>query len=196
MGIAIKVEHELALKRLKGIEERAANLRAWSVNFGQYMRKEIDRNFAVGGRPRRWPPLKAGSKSSWLGRRRSHWGKGGWRSGRLSGRGRAALRGRLPLTDTGLMRRSIHAIPGSRSTKVVCADWKGAIHQCGARTRPRVIRPRRKKALAWPYGPGPVRRVNHPGSVIPPRPFLVFLPENLAYARATLPRFVAEGRVR
>lgn len=45
-----------------------------------------------------------------------------------------------------------------------------AIHQLGGRTRPHTIQPRTKKALA--FGGRFAKRVNHPGSVIPARPFL------------------------
>lgn len=46
-----------------------------------------------------------------------------------------------------------------------------AIHQFGGTTKPHVIRPRNKKALKFN---GKIRRsVNHPGSKIPARPFLV-----------------------
>lgn len=48
----------------------------------------------------------------------------------------------------------------------------GAIHQFGGKTAPHVIRPKNKKALAWPGARHPVRGVNHPGSEIPARPFL------------------------
>lgn len=50
-----------------------------------------------------------------------------------------------------------------------------AIHEFGGRTSAHVIRPRRAKALRWYDGEGnPVfaRYVNHPGSVIPARPYL------------------------
>jgi len=51
----------------------------------------------------------------------------------------------------------------------------GAIHQMGGTTSPHVIRPKTKKALAWPGGRHPVRSVNHPGSAIPARrPFIPF----------------------
>ena len=47
-----------------------------------------------------------------------------------------------------------------------------AIHQFGGKTRAHVIRPKKKKALAWPGARHPARAVNHPGSNIPARPFL------------------------
>ncbi len=50
-----------------------------------------------------------------------------------------------------------------------------AIHQFGGTTKPHVILPKNKKALAWPGGTGPVKKVNHPGSKIPARPMLPFI---------------------
>ncbi|CRL44649.1 Phage virion morphogenesis family protein [Sodalis glossinidius str. 'morsitans'] len=44
------------------------------------------------------------------------------------------------------------------------------IHQQGTTNRPHVIRPRYKKALV--FNGRVVKRVNHPGSTIPARPFL------------------------
>ncbi|WP_337050178.1 phage virion morphogenesis protein, partial [Serratia fonticola] len=46
----------------------------------------------------------------------------------------------------------------------------GPIHQFGGKTRPHVILPRNKQALA--FNGRVVKKVNHPGSDIPARPFL------------------------
>jgi phage gpG-like protein len=51
-----------------------------------------------------------------------------------------------------------------------------AIHQFGGQTKPHVIKPRYKRALA--FGGVIVRQVQHPGSNIPARPFLVLTPED------------------
>lgn len=48
-----------------------------------------------------------------------------------------------------------------------------AIHQFGGKTRPHVIRAKNKQALAWPGGKYPVRQVNHPGSKVPARPYML-----------------------
>ena len=76
------------------------------------------------------------------------------------------------LTDTGRLRASItHSVAGDAvevGTNVVYA----AIHQFGGKTKPRTIRPRRKKALFWPGAGHPVASVQHPGSDVPARPFL------------------------
>jgi phage gpG-like protein len=51
-----------------------------------------------------------------------------------------------------------------------------AIHQFGGQTKPHVIRPKFKRALA--FGGVVVRQVQHPGSKIPARPFLALTPED------------------
>lgn len=51
----------------------------------------------------------------------------------------------------------------------------GRIHQFGGRTAAHVIMPRKAKALRWFAGDGGkifAKRVNHPGSVIPARPYV------------------------
>jgi len=54
------------------------------------------------------------------------------------------------------------------------------IHQFGGKTPPHEILPRRKSALAFTsakFGNVIVRKVNHPGSRIPPRPFIPITPD-------------------
>ena len=47
-----------------------------------------------------------------------------------------------------------------------------AIHEYGGRTSPHVIEPRTAGALFWPGASHPVKRVNHPGSVIREKRYL------------------------
>lgn len=67
-----------------------------------------------------------------------------------------------------------------------------AIHQFGGRTKPHVIRPKTKQGLMFPGAPHPLKKVDHPGSRIPARPMLPFIPnsggtpELAAWARARL----------
>ena len=63
-----------------------------------------------------------------------------------------------------------------------------AIHQFGGKTRPSVIRPVRAKALKTPFGF--FKKVVHPGSDIPARPFLVLQEEDLTEMRETLKDYV------
>lgn len=70
-----------------------------------------------------------------------------------------------------------------------------ALHQFGGRTAPHTIEPRRARALHWISGGGDhfARRVHHPGSNIPARPFIPITPSgDLTPAAATLIRAAAE----
>lgn len=67
------------------------------------------------------------------------------------------------------LQRSIRAESRGEGSGAVVSDRKyAAFHQYG--TKPYTIRPKNKKALFWPGGPGPRARVNHPG--LPARPFI------------------------
>ena len=85
---------------------------------------------------------------------------------------RARREGGQTLSDDGDLRRSITPFASDVEAVVATNVAYAAIHQFGGRTPPRTIRPKRKRALFWPGARHPVRKVNHPGSVIPARPFL------------------------
>lgn len=85
---------------------------------------------------------------------------------------RAIREGGQTLTDSARLRSSITYNVLTDGVEVGTNVIYAAIHQLGGRTPPRVIRPRNKRALYWPGARHPVRSVNHPGSVIPARPFL------------------------
>ncbi len=81
-------------------------------------------------------------------------------------------------TRTGQLRRSIHArAQGSGFDTVVTVGPSvhyAAIHEFGGKTAPRTILPRRAKVLRFEAGGRTIfaRRVNHPGSRIPARPYM------------------------
>ena len=75
------------------------------------------------------------------------------------------------LTVSGILRDSIHPQMNGNNSVIIGTNVEyAAIHQLGGRTAAHVILPRNKKALKTPFGL--FRKVNHPGSVIPARPFL------------------------
>ncbi|OOF45620.1 phage virion morphogenesis protein [Rodentibacter trehalosifermentans] len=83
-----------------------------------------------------------------------------------------------PLIDSGALRNSIHASWDNDEAQVGTNLKYAAIHQFGGKTKPHKIKPVTKKALA--FG-GIVRKsVNHPGSTIQARPFLVLTPQDEA----------------
>ena len=76
--------------------------------------------------------------------------------------------GRTPLNLTGRMRDDISPSSGADWVELTAHAKQARWHQEG--TDPYEIRPKNGKALAWPGGPGPRAKVNHPG--LPARPFM------------------------
>jgi phage virion morphogenesis protein len=87
-----------------------------------------------------------------------------------------------PLLDTGTMRDQIASEVGPDFVQIVASAKQASWHQFG--TDPFVILPKSRQALAWPGGPGPRKRVNHPG--LPPRPFLGLSDEDRAQMDAVV----------
>lgn len=95
------------------------------------------------------------------------------------------------LKKTGTLFRSVRVINADGKGVTVGADRKyAAIHQLGGQTKPHKITAKNGKALAFGgsyrgmggavtggIGTIVVRSVNHPGSKIPARPFLPFMPD-------------------
>jgi phage gpG-like protein len=81
------------------------------------------------------------------------------------------------LTVSGHLRDSIrYQLIGNDSVAVGTNKIYAAIHQLGGRTSAHDIFPIRKKALKTPFGL--FKKVRHPGSNIPARPFLGLSSEN------------------
>lgn len=76
--------------------------------------------------------------------------------------------GRTPLMDTGTLHDQIAPDHGSDWVELRATAKQARWHQEG--TDPYTIVPSQKQALAWPGGPGPRKKVEHPG--LPPRPFI------------------------
>jgi phage gpG-like protein len=99
-----------------------------------------------------------------------------------------------PLRASGALWQSIRVLGCTNTEAKVGTDRPYAQwHQFG--TKPYDIRPKNKKALAWPGGPGPRKVVHHPG--LPPRPFFPFDSSGnlIPTARASMER-VAENKLR
>lgn len=77
-------------------------------------------------------------------------------------------RGGTPLYLTGELQSQLYPFHGRDHAGVASPTAYASHHQYG--TSPYQIRPKNKKALAWPGGAHPVRGVNHPGLVA--RPFM------------------------
>lgn len=85
---------------------------------------------------------------------------------------RAELESGLTLTGPGAhLRGSIVHRPSADDVTVGTNMVYAAIHQFGGRTRPHEIRPRKLNG-ALKFGKVFAKRVSHPGSLMPARPFL------------------------
>ncbi|MDX9785454.1 MAG: phage virion morphogenesis protein [Desulfobacterales bacterium] len=121
--ISISASDDGVLKLLKAAADRLADTRPLMSVIAETLKASVEKNFAAGGRPDRWPVSK--------------------RAGRDGGQ---------TLSLTGRLRRSITAESGADWAAVGTNVKYAAIHQLGGKTEPRVIRPRVKKALKTPFG--------------------------------------------
>lgn len=81
------------------------------------------------------------------------------------------------LQNTGNLRNSIQAVSDKDTAQVGTNVAYAAIHQFGGQTKPHKILPKApKKALM--FGGRVYKSVSHPGSLIPPRPFLRLTPQD------------------
>lgn len=113
------------------------------------MMDEVEDNFRSEGRPK------------WLGFKYTPSAKRGGSGAKL-------------LQDSGQLASSIQEHSSNDTAAVGTNKVYAAIHQFGGKTKPHIIKPRNKKALA--FGGRVVKSVNHPGSNIPARPFLSITP--------------------
>lgn len=125
------------------------------------MLSEVEDNFAAQGRPR-WLELKSVNLA------RAGYSKS--KAGKWAFRKRNSKPGYMILQDTGRLASSITQAFSADSASVGTNLVYAAIHQFGGRTKAHLIRAKNARALATPYGPR--KSVQHPGSVIPARPFL------------------------
>jgi phage virion morphogenesis protein len=139
-----------ALTRLSG---KARRLSPAFKNIGEELLRSTQERFADQTDPdgRRWQPLKPST---------------------LAGKTKRGYGGQGILTMRRHLRDSFRYQADSNGVRIGTNRIYGAIHQFGGRTSAHVIRPKNKKALAWPGARNPVRGVHHPGSNIPARPFL------------------------
>lgn len=140
----IEIQADEALSALSGVARGLVDASPLMRMIAGSLVAETQKNFEAGGRP------------AWL----------GLSPGTLKKRGAGAQ----TLQDTGRLRASVSDDHGSDFARVGSNVAYAAIHQLGGQTAPHVIRPRNKKALA--FNGRVVKKVNHPGSKIPARPFL------------------------
>jgi phage virion morphogenesis protein len=170
---------EAALERLAQAMSHRASLMA---EIAGIMHGAVEENFAREGRPA-WLGLKPGS---WLSR-----------AGALTKTGQVSaaryernVRGGKILQRSGQLAASITPASDNDSAMVGTNKVYARIHQFGGTTKPHVIEAKNKQALAWATGGHPVKKVNHPGSVIPARPFLLLTDEDEAAICETVTEYL------
>ncbi|MES2707135.1 MAG: phage virion morphogenesis protein [Verrucomicrobiota bacterium] len=79
------------------------------------------------------------------------------------------------------LRQSVRVV-GAGGVTIGSDRLYAAIHQLGGKTPPHIIRPKNKKALK--FGGTFAKKVNHPGSRIPSRPYMPFYRDGSITERA------------
>jgi phage virion morphogenesis protein len=161
MQITIHADNAEVNRTLAGLSARMGELSPVMRAIGEIVRSSAERNFAASGRPE-WPESE-----------------------------RVKRKGGQTLSLTGRLRRSLSVRADKDRVAVGTNVVYAAIHQLGGKTGPHTIRPKKAKALFWPGARHPVKSVNHPGSVIPARPFLMVQNEDWTEIRGVLNRYLA-----
>lgn len=170
--IEIEINCEAVQKLLEQAAEGLQNSAPLMEVVAARLHRAVDDNFESQGRPA-WAGLKTGS---WLSRAGPLTKRGNVSKARYN---KKVVDGKI-LQDSGRLRNSITKQSDADSAVVGTNVVYAAIHNFGGQTAARVIYPSKKKALAWATGRHPVKKVNHPGSKIPARPFMVLTPEDEA----------------
>jgi len=150
MRITIKVNDAEIIKALGRIERKTGNPSGALKILGERMLRHTEDRFArqqdPAGRP--WKQLRPST--------------------------RAQKRNPRILDEKGHLRGSIRYQVDGNVLRVGTNVPYGPVHQLGGKAH--IIKPKRKKALAWPGAKHPVKKVRHPG--VPARPFLGIGPED------------------
>jgi len=153
INIIANIQAREILAALERLRNKSGNLGPAMANIGEELLRSTQRRFMLMTGPdgKRWQRLTDASKASKIAKGQNP---------------------RKILTGRGYLRDSIRYQANDNSVRIGTNRIYGAIHQFGGKTKAHVIKPRNKKALAWPGGRHPVRGVNHPGSNFPARPYL------------------------
>lgn len=157
--IEIKVENAAAVAALSRLADAVQKRAPLMRSLAGIMADAVEENFAQEGRPQ------------WLGIQPNPRRAGG-----------------KILQDTGRLAASIVSSSDNDGAVVGTNVKYAAIHQFGGQTRPHLIKPRNKQALA--FGGKVVKQVSHPGSTIPARPFLLLTDDDAAEIEATVEHYL------
>ncbi len=195
-GISIKIDDHEVTALLNKVQARAKRPTAFFKNVGMIVSKSVRHNFDVGGRysaqgswrggTRKWRMLSAQTLLNALNGKRDF-----KKSGALSKSGRRKAARRVPLNASKRLRDSITYKADSSGAEIGTNVIYAATHNFGAKDR--VIRPKTKKTLAFPYN-GRMIFAKKVKVTIPARPFLVVQTEDLREIVQTGNKFLTEGK--
>lgn len=163
-----KIDDTIAKKRLISIKAKGNNLATPMRAIANMLENSVKKNFDVGGRF-----SKAGSPIG---------GSNKWEPV-----DNPLLKG-TTLKRSGMLQRSITNTSDNKSATVSSGLIYARFQNDGGKTKPHVIKAKLKQALAFLKGGTNLIRtqVNHPGSNIPARPFMVAQPEDIEYAKEVI----------
>jgi phage virion morphogenesis protein len=142
--ISIRLDDSDINAKLQAIQQKARNLEPALKIIGERMLRHTEDRFDAQKDPegRAWAPLRQSTREQ--------------------------KKNPKILTERGHLRGSIRDQVQGNTLRVGTNRIYGAVHQLGGKAHE--IKPKNKKALAWPGARHPVRKVMHPG--VPARPFL------------------------
>ncbi|MCQ2063718.1 MAG: phage virion morphogenesis protein [Fibrobacter sp.] len=147
------------------MKERSENLKPVLAAAGNLAVKSVKQNFREGGRPERWIP-----------------------SNKLKGK---------TLVGTGALQRRIHYKVDEDGVTIMTGRQKyAAIHHFGGTTKPHVIRSKNARAIPLNIGGMLIFRksVNHPGSKIPARPYMLLQDEDVKNIKDMFMKFIIDNK--
>ncbi len=166
----IDIKTDAVAQMLQRIGKAASNATPLMRELSSIMHGAVEENFAQEGRPR-WLGLKPETIQQRVGNKLKP-GRGVFKSGAWSIiKGRQEAASIKILQRSGRLEASITPVSSNDTAEVGTNVVYAAIQNSGGTTKPHVILPKNGKALA--FNGRVVRKVNHPGSKIPARPFMV-----------------------
>ena len=131
-----------------------------------FLEGSVKRNIDEGGRPTKFKPKADGSPAT--------------------------------LKKTSLLVAGINGRVEGNTIVISSPRVQSSILHFGGKTKPHVILPRRKKALAFQMAGKSVfaKRVNHPGSVFPARPYMLVINKDMDTAAKIIAESIAKGAIK
>jgi phage gpG-like protein len=175
-GFTIEVQDSGVAAALNKLAERVRNPRPVLRLIAEGIMERTKERFATSTGPdgQRWKANARSTIESYI-----EAGRGFGKRG-INAKGRKLAMNKKPLIGhSGDLKRQFHIAVTDSGVTIKNTMIYAAMQQFGGQTRPSVIVPRTKQALA--FGGVVVKKVNHPGVTIPARPFLPFRADGSLY---------------